>query len=117
ERTFWQGRGRMALPAASGLFTLAGFLTHAALAGSLRAALGAEAAGAAHHVPVAARLLYGLAILAGTWSVLPKALFAARRLRPDMNLLMVVAVAGAVALGDWLEAATVAFLFALSLAL
>lgn len=114
---FWGRWGRTILTAGSGLLTLAGFLTHLALAGSIRAALGSEAAGAAHHVPAAARALYGLAILAGVWNVLPKALFAARRLRPDMNLLMVVAVAGAVAIGEWFEGATVAFLFALSLAL
>lgn len=63
------------------------------------------------------RVAFAAAILIGLWVVLPKALLAVRRLRPDMNLLMTVAVVGAVALGDWLEAATVSFLFALSLAL
>lgn len=67
--------------------------------------------------PWLARPAFAVAILIGLWLVLPKAMLAARRLRPDMNLLMCVAVAGAVALGDWLEAATVSFLFALSLAL
>src|SRR5581483_7523498 len=101
----------------SGLGTLLGFLSHAWTAGGFREALGAEGLGAAHPVPLAARVLYGLGILAGAGYVLPKAWFAARRLRPDMNLLMTVAVAGAVAIGEWFEAATVAFLFAVALAL
>ena len=55
--------------------------------------------------------------VAGAWYVAPKGWFALRRLRPDMNLLMTIAVIGAVLIGEWFEAATVSFLFALSLAL
>ena len=47
----------------------------------------------------------------------PKAWHALRRLRPDINLLMTIAVIGAVSIGEWFEAATVAFLFAISLLL
>ncbi len=117
EEGFWQRRGRTVLTAASGIFTLAGFLVHVWIAGGVRAALGAEGMGLAHEVPLASQVLYGLGILAGAWYFLPKAWHAARRLRPDMNLLMTVAVAGAVGIGEWFEAATVAFLFAVSLAL
>ena len=85
---------------ASGLLTVAGF--------------GVQEWGGA---PLLARSLEGMAALLGMWLVLPKAVRALLRLRPDMNLLMTIATAGAIALGDWLEAATVAFLFALSLAL
>lgn len=113
----WQRWDRTALTAASGLAALAGFLTHAWIAGGLTAAVGSEGAGLAHAVPLASRALYAVAILAGLWTVLPKAWFALRRLRPDMNLLMTVAVIGAIAIGEWFEGATVAFLFALSLAL
>lgn len=67
--------------------------------------------------PALAHAAEAVAVLIGLWFVLPKALMAIRRLRPDMNLLMTVAVVGAIALGDWLEAASVSFLFALSLAL
>ena len=44
-------------------------------------------------------------------------MLSARRLRPDINLLMVVAVAGAIGIGEWFEAAAVSFFFALALAL
>jgi Cd2+/Zn2+-exporting ATPase len=53
--------------------------------------------------------------LFGVWLVAPKAWSSARRMSPDMNLLMVVAVAGAIVLGEYFEAATVAFFFSLSL--
>ena len=101
----------------SGVATLLGLLLHAALGGGVRAAIGSEGAGAIHVVPFPAILVYLAAIAAGVWHFIPKALTAVRRLRPDMNLLMVVAVAGAVYLNEWLEAATVSFLFTLSVAL
>jgi Cd2+/Zn2+-exporting ATPase len=114
---FWRRRGRTLLTVTSGLAALAGFLAHAALSGGVSQAFGSEGLGVAGGVPLVSRALYVLAILAGTWPVLPKAWFALRRLRPDMNLLMTIAVLGAVGIGEWLEAATVAFLFSLSLAL
>jgi len=112
DERFWQRRGREATTVLSGLATLAGFAAHAVAAGGVAAALGGEAA-----LPLASRLLYLLAIVAGGWFVAPKALNALRRFAPDMNLLMTIAVLGALGIGDWLEAALVAFLFGLSLAL
>ena len=115
--TFFQRRGRLLLTVASGLLTVAGFMTHWRLAGSLQDALGSEGMGLSHQVPRLARLLYGLGIISGAWFVLPRAFLAFRRIQPDMNLLMTISVIGAAAIGDWFEASTVAFLFSVSLLL
>ena len=114
EPGFWRQRGRTLSVIGSGLLLLAGFVLHSLLAGGVALALAGEGVTAAHAVPAVARLLYLAAMLAGGWFLLPKAWHAARSLRPDMNLLMVVAVTGAVGIGEWLEGATVAFLFGLS---
>ena len=105
------------LTAASGAFVFAGLALHAWLGGGIAGAFDLHGEGAAHHVPEPAIAAYLAAIVLGGRYVVVKAWYAARRLRPDMNLLMTVAVAGAMAIGEWFEAATVAFLFALSLAL
>jgi len=60
---------------------------------------------------------YAAGVALGAWHVLPKAVAAARRLRPDMSLLMCIAIAGAIGIGEWFEASTVAFLFSVSLVL
>ncbi len=57
---------------------------------------------------------FAVAIVAGGWFVVPKAWRAARRLALDMNVLMTVAVIGALAIRQWSEGAAVTFLFALS---
>ena len=117
ETDFWNVYGRAILTSVSGTFGLAGFISHVIISGGLSQAFGSEGMGIAHGVPAVSIALYLIGIVAGTWFVMPKAWRAAIKLRPDMNLLMVVAVIGAAAIGEWFEAATVAFLFAVSLLL
>ena len=109
-----RNRMRWMLCLLSGVLTLAGLMAHTAQHGFLHALSGC---GAGEAFPPASAALYGLATLSGAWFVLPRAWAALRRLRPDMNLLMVVAVVGAILIGEWFEAAVIAFLFALALLL
>lgn len=67
-----------------------------------------------HHIQAGALIFFLVAILAGATPALPKALGALRQLRPDMNLLMMLSLTGACVLGEWTEAATLSFLFALA---
>ncbi len=105
----WRDR-RILVTIVAGLLLVAGNIVHVAREGWTSVLEGAD-------VPLASKALYVLAAIAGAWFILPKAWRALARLRPDMNLLMTVAVSGAILLGEYLEAATVSFLFALSLAL
>lgn len=115
--SFWERRKRVALTAASGILALVAFANHALSVGPL-AALGSEGTGLAEErVPLVSVALYVAAILSGGWFIVPRAIGAVRQLRPDMNLLMTIAVIGAASIGEWFEAAVVTFLFAVSLAL
>lgn len=106
----WARQWREILTAIAGGSIVLGASVHAAHAG-FRAVF-ADAG-----IPWISQGLYGLAILVSVGPLLPRAWGAIRGLRLDMNVLMVIAVVGAVALGDWFEAATVGTLFALSLVL
>lgn len=83
---------RFILCLCSGLFLLCGFIFH-------------------HPV------FYLFAILAGGWFVAPRAWASAKQLSFDMNLLMAIAVFGAIAIGQLSEGATVTFLFSVALLL
>ncbi|WP_415878395.1 heavy metal translocating P-type ATPase [Methylomonas sp. TEB] len=122
----------------SGLFIMAGMLIHIAIAGGfvdiqtvfssakngtlqwdvvthyLHSLLNAHAQQA---MPLPEKIAFGLAVACGARHVIVKAFYALKRLRADMNLLMTIAVIGAMFIDEWFEAATVSFLFALSLAI
>lgn len=99
---------------ASGTLMLVGVTVHASASG-WSAALDLGDVGTA--APMVSRGFYIASMVFGGWYVFPKAWAAVRTFRADMNLLMTVAMCGAMFIGKNLEAATVAFLFSLSLTL
>ncbi|MBL7648429.1 MAG: heavy metal translocating P-type ATPase [Candidatus Hydrogenedentes bacterium] len=111
--SFWKRYGRVICAGLSAAAIAVGFLIHTTAAGLHAAFSGGEGA----NVPVVTIAAYAVAVLSGGWFVFPKAWYAARALRPDMNLLMVTAVIGAGLIGEWFESATVSFLFAVALLL
>ncbi|AGA27515.1 heavy metal translocating P-type ATPase [Singulisphaera acidiphila] len=98
---WWRRNGRWVATVGSGLALLVGVM------------LGSLSPG---H-PVFEKAAYLLAILFGGYELFPKAVRGLAKFRFDIHVLMTVAVAGALILGQWDEAATVAFLFGLSEAL
>jgi Cd2+/Zn2+-exporting ATPase len=106
----WHQHGRSWMTLASAGFLLLGVVFH------LLANLGDGLLGFLTQDPATASIvLLCMSMAAGLVHLVPRALAALRCLRPDMNLLMIIAVAGAVAINQWFEAATVTFLFSLSL--
>lgn len=65
------------------------------------------------HHPYAA-VAYGAAMFAGLWPMVPRAFTSLRFGRLDMHVLVCLSAIGAAAIGQWAEAAAVAFLFAIA---
>jgi Zn2+/Cd2+-exporting ATPase len=68
----------------------------------------------AYHREPASVAAYGMALLVGLWPTWPRALASLRYRRLDMHVLVCVSAIGAAVIGQWSEAAAVAFLFALA---
>lgn len=64
--------------------------------------------------PSASAFFFVASALVGGWNFFPKGLRAARALALDMNFLMTVAIFGALIIGEYAEAAAIAFLFAVA---
>jgi Cd2+/Zn2+-exporting ATPase len=94
---WWTRHARWLAVAASGLMLLTGVLT------SELSILSSYS-----------KTFYVIACLAGGYELAPGAWRSLRGRRLDIHVLMALAILGAIALGQWDEAATVAFLFGLS---
>ena len=100
---------------ASGVVLLAGWIVDGIYADSwIEALFGrhGDHLGHAHH-PYAA-VAYGIATFAGLWPMIPRAVTSLRFGRLDMHVLVCLSAIGAAAIGQWAEAAAVAFLFAIA---
>ena len=117
QKSFWDAHSRVIMMAFSAVFLLTGFLVHALMHHSVLDALTGGDGVAGHTMPVSSVIFYFIATILGGWHVFPKAIIAIRTHRADMNLLMTVAIIGAIAIGEWFEAAAVACLFSFSLVL
>lgn len=115
EASWWEQHGRFTLTVLSGICLLLAFLLHASQHGFIHAFTGGDKQN--HVYPVTSLVLYITVILVGGWHIYPKAFFSLRRLRPDMNLLMTIAIIGAMLIGEWLEGAMVVWLFSIALLL
>jgi len=117
--SWWERWGQLTFCALSGVFMLAGMIFEAREADNFWLGLLAhdhshEAAGEHHELEPFPLAMFGLAILLGAWYVVPKAWRALRARHLDMNILVLVALVGAVALEEYTEAANLAFLFGLA---
>ena len=101
--------------AASGVVLLIGWIIDGVYADNwVEAVFGRhdEHLGHSHHGVAAAA--YGVSAFAGLWPMVPRAFTSVRFGRLDMHVLVCLSAIGAAAIGQWAEAATVAFLFAIA---
>lgn len=99
---------------ASGVLLGAGWIVDAIYSESWTEAVFGNPGEIGHeHHPLAVGA-YAAAAVAGLWPMIPRAFASLRFKRLDMHVLVCLSAIGAAAIGQWAEAATVAFLFALA---
>lgn len=97
EYSWWQRHGRLALAAVSGVLWVLSLIAGSGL----------------HNESAAAVLAVG-AMVAGGWYIIPRGIRAAMNRALDMNFLMSIAAVGALFIGEYEEAASALFLFAVA---
>jgi Zn2+/Cd2+-exporting ATPase len=113
-QTAWHKNRRKIATMVSGTCLLLGMGFQSVITGHYLRTLLAHQHSHHAHLPWFVIALYALATVSGALFALPKAVASFRQLRPDMNALVVFSVFGASVLGEWSEAATLSFLFALA---
>lgn len=109
--SFWEDKGPLIMCLASAIFLVLALIFHYMSYPDFWNIL------TSHHTeppPPIAMFLYLLAIISGGWFVFPKAFYSARKLIPDINLLMTIASFGAICIQQWFEGGTVMFLFSVA---
>jgi Cd2+/Zn2+-exporting ATPase len=101
------------LTGASLMFVVAGAVLQATLhGGGLLSVLAHQSH--SHEPNPGVVTLFALAIVAGFTPFVQRAFISLRSVRPDMNLLVGISITGACIVGEWMEAASLSFLFALA---
>ncbi len=116
--SFWKKNNRLILTILAGLFLFMGVFSNFILSDHkfslnvFRSSSHSET-----DLPLVTQVFYLLSITFGGFPVVLRAIKSVQQYRADMNVLMTVAVIGALAINEWLEGVMVTFLFAISLAL
>jgi cation transport ATPase len=98
----------------SGVVFLIGWIIDGTISDSWTEAIFGHADDPGHsHHPYAA-IAYGVSAFTGLWPMIPRAITSLGFGRLDMHVLVCISAAGAAAIGQWAEAAAVAFLFAIA---
>ena len=114
--SFWSRHGRLVLTCTSGLFLLIGIILQSL---ALHSFFNLFAIHEMHPepLPAEAKLFYLLSLISSLWFIFPKSYASVRKKHLDMNVLIVVAAVGAIAINQWFEGASAAFLFSIALLL
>lgn len=118
QETWWDRWGQVTFCVLSGIAMLAGMIFEARESDNFWLGMLAHQHGGGeeehHELELFPLISFALAVVLGAWYVVPKAWRALRAKHLDMNILVLIALVGAIALEEYTEAANLAFLFALA---